>query len=123
MDISERTKILLVEDEPLLRRLLAELLHEAGFVIEEADSADRAWQMVQDGLSFDLLLTDVRMPGRLNGVELLMNVRREKGAVPGIVMSAFSDIAMPSAGNSMFFRKPFPSGDLLKAVNSLVARN
>src|SRR4051794_4876267 len=59
-----RARILLIEDEPLIRELLAEVLLEADFEIMEAGDGEEAVDMLERHDSLDLLLTDVHLPGR-----------------------------------------------------------
>ena len=59
-----KTRILVVEDESLVRELLVEVLTDAGFQVDEADNADEADRLLdRDG--YKLLLTDIHMPGRI----------------------------------------------------------
>lgn len=119
---SGQTTILLVEDEPLLRKILREILETAGFAVEEADCADRAWDMICTGADFNVILTDVRMPGRMDGFDLIANVRRERGDIPAVLMSAYSDSLVNAVDDHIFFRKPFVSGELIKVLKTLAAQ-
>jgi CheY-like chemotaxis protein len=60
---SERVRILVVEDEALIRFAIAEALRELGVSVVEAASADEAWQYLTAGGSVDLVFTDHRMRG------------------------------------------------------------
>jgi CheY-like chemotaxis protein len=59
--------ILIVEDEFLARAMLSDHLQESGFMVLEAANADEAISTIKSGLPIDLVLTDVRMPGSING--------------------------------------------------------
>jgi CheY-like chemotaxis protein len=73
--------VLLVEDEVLIRALLAETLRGAGLCVIEAANADEAWDYLQAGGQADLLFSDIQMPGSMNGVELARRVRER---FPGV---------------------------------------
>ena len=60
-------RILVVEDEPLIRFVIAEALRELGVSVVEAASADEAWQYLTAVGSADLVFTDHRMPGSMTG--------------------------------------------------------
>jgi len=62
--------ILLVEDEAEIRAMLAEVLADAGHEVVEADSGDSAALLLDGPANFDLLVTDITMPGLLDGIGL-----------------------------------------------------
>jgi CheY-like chemotaxis protein len=74
-------RILLAEDEVLVRELAFEDLTDAGFEVVAARNGDAALAVLQDDRGFDLLFTDIRMPGMLDGWELAAEAKR---LVPGI---------------------------------------
>ena len=84
-------RILVVEDEPLIRFAMAEALRELGVSVVEAASADEAWQYLTAGGSVDLVFTDNRMPGSMTGAQLAVRVRRQFPGLIVIVTSAYFD--------------------------------
>lgn len=89
-------RVLIVDDDPAMRQLLAESLAREGYEVHQADSGDGLLTMIEaladdiaPGKPVDLILTDVRMPG-LSGIEA---IRRLAGSVdvPTILMTAFPD--------------------------------
>jgi CheY-like chemotaxis protein len=74
---SEHT-IMIVEDELLLRLDLANQLHSAGFEIIEAQSGDEAVKILATNIDVDLILTDIRMPGQVDGLGLVSFVKRQE---------------------------------------------
>ena len=62
--------VLIVDDEFLARALLSDHLQECGFMVFEAANADEAISTIETGIPIDLVLTDVRMPGSMNGFGL-----------------------------------------------------
>ncbi len=81
-------RILLVEDEVSLRELLAEVLRDAGHDVVEARNADEAMRIIGDG-RIDILLTDVQMPGKMDGVDLITKVRHTHADIPVVIISAY----------------------------------
>jgi len=81
-------RILIVDDEGSLLMTLAANLELEGFEVECASDGERALALVKEQ-EFDLVLTDVRMPG-MNGVELFRRIRAVDGSLPVLLMTAFS---------------------------------
>lgn len=67
--------ILLVEDEAEIRHMLAEVLADAGHQVIEAGTGDAAALLLEENPGFDVLVTDINMPGRLDGIELARRFR------------------------------------------------
>jgi two-component system, response regulator PdtaR len=84
-------RILVVEDEPLIRFAIAEALRELGVSVVEAASAEEAWRYLMSGESVDLVFTDHRMPGSMTGAQLAIRIRREYPSLVVIVTSAYFD--------------------------------
>ena len=84
-------KILLVEDEMLVRELAFEDLSDAGHEVIAAGSGDEALAILRRDLGFDVLFTDIRMPGE-SGLELLQKAKERHSNVPVIIMTAYSDL-------------------------------
>lgn len=110
--------ILLVEDEPRLRRTLARSLEARGFQVEEAATAAEAAAAATRG-AHDLALLDVNLPDA-TGWELLRNLRRSGWETPVVVLTAVA----PNPARVREFRphgvllKPFPMDALLRLVRS-----
>jgi CheY-like chemotaxis protein len=81
------SSILLVEDEVIIRALLAEELRARGVSVIEAASADEAWAYLQAGGKADLVFSDVTMPGSMNGVELVRRVHEKFPDVKTVITS------------------------------------
>jgi DNA-binding NtrC family response regulator len=108
-------RILVVEDEDKLRRVIQLHLEAGGYEVEQARTAEEA--VLRAGEA-DLVLTDLRLPG-MDGMELLAHIRRQNAHTPVIVMTAFGTVenavAAMKAGAVDFLLKPF-SLDHLSAV-------
>ncbi|MET0365720.1 MAG: response regulator [Sphingobium sp.] len=110
--------ILLVEDEVVLRRILCESLESDGFLVKTAPTADTAWGMVDRGVTFDILVTDVQMPGQMNGLDLALMVNRRCPDVRIVVMSGFTSLADFDRRLGTFLKKPFTSAKLAETITS-----
>lgn len=115
--------ILLVEDEPSIREILAEVLREAGHDTLEVGDGDRAARLIErPPTPFTLLITDLHIPGACNGKQLASLMRRHHPLVPVIFISG-----MPGALNyalrrdvDLLLPKPFAPSDLLRAVGQVL---
>jgi CheY-like chemotaxis protein len=117
---SEHT-IMIVEDELLLRLDLANQLHSAGFEIIEAQSADEAVKILATNIDVDLILTDIRMPGQIDGLGLISFVRRRDRDIKLILLSAYVDADSESPADASF-AKPVRIGALIAKVRQLLTR-
>jgi CheY-like chemotaxis protein len=81
-------KVLVVEDEALIRLGIVEMFRDWGFEVHEAGSADEALICIQEQDHFDVLFTDIDMPGTMDGLELIDFVRANGLAIKPMVASA-----------------------------------
>ncbi len=111
-----KTRVLIVEDEDKLRRVLELQLRSAGFEADLASSAEEALKLVDRA---DLILTDLRLPG-MDGLELLALIRRQNMQTPVLVMTAYGTIEAAvkamKAGAADFLPKPFSLDHLMTVV-------
>ncbi|HEX3897492.1 MAG TPA: ATP-binding protein [Rudaea sp.] len=82
--------VLLVEDEPDVRELTVEQLRAARFRVIEASNADAAMRLTKTGTHFDVLVSDVRLPGGMDGVQLAETMRGARPDLPVILVSGFA---------------------------------
>ena len=112
-----KKRILLVEDEEKLRRVIELQLASAGFEVDKTGAAEEGLKIVDRA---DMVLTDLRLPG-MNGLQFLSLIRRQNSQVPVVVMTAFGSIetAVESmkAGATDFLLKPFSLDHLMQVVN------
>jgi PAS domain S-box-containing protein len=113
-------KILVVEDNPNVRRTVIRQLHDLGYETVEADSGARALELVRDGLEFDLLLTDVIMPGGITGYDLAERLRAERPGLTVLFTSGYTELAAGdrSTLKDQLLSKPYRKQDLGRAVRS-----
>ena len=119
-----KKRILVVEDEEKLRRIVELQLVDAGYDVDKAARAEEALPLIDRA---DLILTDYKLPG-MSGLEMLQIVKRQNTTTPVIMMTAFGTIenaveAM-KAGAADFLPKPFSLDHLTTVVNkALEVRN
>ena len=114
--------VLVVEDETLIRTLLAMELEDAGFTVTEAGSGDEAFAMLEDSVKADLVVTDVRMPGTRDGLQLAAWLRDRYPATRIIVMSGFVHESVTSIAETYdaFVRKPFDPAAVVRIAIGLL---
>ncbi|MFS8037253.1 response regulator [Xanthobacter sp. AM11] len=98
--------VLLVEDDALVRMVTAGELREAGLTVIEAASAGEAYDAIRAGLAVDVVFTDVRTEGTLDGYEFARRLRAERPALPVILTSGHLDGAV-AALVAPFLAKPY----------------
>jgi len=111
--------ILLVEDEIFIRFLTAEVLRDEGYVVLEAVNAAEALTIFNTGYPFDLVITDIRMPGDIDGTALALAL---KEAIPDLPVAFLSATIPPEKVHAAdaFISKPFLPSELLKLVRELI---
>ena len=113
-------RILLAEDDTAVRLTAARALTQAGHVVQACLDGETALRALEGGAEFDLLLTDVMMPG-MTGTRLAQEVRARRPGMGVLFMSGFPDDQKMLDGLTVssvaFLAKPFQLDDLLRAVH------
>ena len=118
-------RVLVAEDDPVVRTLLQRLLRDAGFEVRTARHGDEALGMaLRASGQFDLVVTDVRMPV-MDGLELARRLRERWPALPVLYISGY-DVELSSGSRrggprQSLLRKPFDLDELLREVTRLLA--
>ena len=120
-----RARILVVDDEPNIRRMLAGVLTDEGYAVEAAADAEAAWGFLAEQ-AVDLMLLDVKLPGE-DGLGLLRRLREAEAALPVIMMSGHGTIATALEATRLgardFIEKPIaPERLLVSLANALRLR-
>jgi two-component system response regulator MprA len=106
------TTVLVVEDETVIRELMAILLEEEGYAVRQAVDGLQALEMLEQH-AVDLILSDVKMP-RLDGASLVHRLRSRGDAIPVVLMSAvYAEVDLPGV---RFLRKPVNCEHLLTII-------
>jgi two-component system response regulator GlrR len=118
-----KARILIVDDDPDLLRLLTFRLEGADYAVESADSAERALARFSVAIP-QLVITDLRMSG-MDGMALFENIHKSNPTLPVIILTAHGTIpdavAATQRGVFGYLTKPFDSKDLLQQVEKAVA--
>jgi DNA-binding response OmpR family regulator len=116
--------ILLVEDETLIRVIVAEELTESGFAVCEAEDGDEAAALIATRAdAFALLVTDIHMPGGRDGMAVARLLRERRPDIPVIYMTGRPGVlngVERVAGRDVLIAKPFAPSALLAAVRRLL---
>jgi two-component system, NtrC family, response regulator HydG len=117
------TRVLLVDDEPTVRRSLARELMNSGFDVLTAEDGSTALALLESG-TVDVMLVDMQMP-KMAGMDLLGRVKSGHPEVEVIMMTAFANVddavAAVKSGAYDFLTKPFPSNEVVAMTISKAA--
>src|SRR4051812_20768088 len=111
-------RVLVVEDEWLVREMAVEMLKEAGFQVVEAATAEEAVLRCDEQMA-DVLFTDIRLPGKLTGWDVAEHCRATHPHVPGIYATGYTEGACRQVAGSVFFRKPYRAEQVIQAIREL----
>lgn len=114
--------ILLVEDAVLIRLATAEALREAGFLVLEAANADEALTVLRGSTVIDVVVTDIRMPGAIDGLDLAQTVRATWPKLKIVIVSGDPLHERPPAPVDASFGKPVDAARLISCLKQIVAR-
>jgi PAS domain S-box-containing protein len=117
-------KVLLVEDEDVVRSFTRILLTKKGYSVLEASQPEEAIQLSElPDTDFDLLITDVIMP-KMNGQRLALHLRKSRPALKVVFISGYSDEAIDTDflidGQACFLQKPFKAEELMDAISGIL---
>lgn len=112
-------KLLVVDDEPMIRELIKDFFEIASYEVHEASSGKSAFEMIL-GQQFDCVISDVSMPDG-NGIELARNILLLKGKRPKTIfisgLNEISDSELQALGVEQLVPKPFLPEELVTIVN------
>jgi CheY-like chemotaxis protein len=117
-------RILLVEDEPAIRAIMADTLGDAGFEVTAICTGDEAAILIADSDRFDVLLTDITMPGLIDGIGLAEHAREVHPDLPVVFVSGRPEnarraeaVGQPSA----FVPKPYDVARVITMIDRLMS--
>ena len=118
-------RILVVDDEEHLRRMMRLTLEASGYEVAEASDGEEALRLFGDGLQFDATLLDQRMPG-MDGLETLRRMKLQRAEACIIMVTAYATIELAvdamKLGATDFVRKPMTPDTLRNAVAAALAK-
>jgi CheY-like chemotaxis protein len=117
---SDKSQVLVVEDEVRIRSSLVDALRGADFLVIEAANAEDALKILRSGIAVDVVVSDIRMPGTIDGSELANIVRKEFFNTKIVLVSGYlpKDRSLSVDG---FFLKPFHPDSLIRHLKVLIA--
>lgn len=118
-----RARILVVDDEASIRDLCARVLTRNGFAVTSASTGEDALRYLQDN-SFDLIISDIRMPG-VSGVDVLETAKTLYPSISVILITGFGTTEILARANqsgaARILTKPFDALELLATVSKILA--
>ena len=117
-------RILVVEDDENVRRDPVIILRDQGYEVEEAGDGKEAIQHLQNGQPFDLLFTDIVLPGGMNGVQIAEEAKRIQPNIKVIFTTGYAETAVVQNGqldpSVTLINKPYRREELLDKVHALL---
>jgi response regulator RpfG family c-di-GMP phosphodiesterase len=124
--MAKQDRILVVDDEVVIRELMTDILSDEGYSVESAPDARTALEMLQDSGTFAVLFTDIMMP-EMDGIELIREARKISPALVPIVMTGYATLETARAavkeGAYDYVLKPFNLSEIKMAVNNALERS
>lgn len=105
----------------MVREVAVQELIEAGYEVVEAGSGDDALHHLRDGPEIDVLFTDIRMPGSLDGWQLAERFRAARPSLLVLYATGYAASQTPVTG-SLFFRKPYKMSQVIWGIRALTGR-
>jgi DNA-binding NtrC family response regulator len=116
--------ILVVDDDAIVIKSCKRILEAEGFEVSTVPSADKALEVIKNS-DFDILLIDVKMPGR-DGMYLMREIKKNWPEIPTIVMSGYPTpetiTEVLRLGATLFIPKPFKPDELIKSVRQVLKK-
>jgi CheY-like chemotaxis protein len=112
-------RILVVEDEMLIRELVMEELTDAGFAVVAVATGDEAAALLGEDRQFDLLLTDIDLPGEVDGRSLANRAREAIPDLPVIYATGLTDDLDDLEPGGRCIRKPYLIDDVLRLMTEM----
>jgi DNA-binding response OmpR family regulator len=116
--------ILFVEDDAVSRRSIANFLRLSGYEVHEAENGEAALELLST-MQFDVVISDLNLPGKLNGIDILDALKRVTRNIKAILITGRGSEEIKSKGNSLgalYLEKPVQLQELETALEWRVGR-
>ncbi|MCR5868162.1 ATP-binding protein [Aquincola sp. J276] len=113
-------RVLMVEDDALAASVVVPALQAAGHDVQLCETADRAVQVLEEDEHFDVLFTDVVMPGQMNGIQLVRWAQVHRPELPAVVATGYTEEKVDPA--LVVLHKPYEVASLLATLHSVTDR-
>lgn len=115
-------RVLLVEDNPDVARITREMLEQLGYAVRQVSDGDEALAVIDaEPAAFDLVVSDIVMPGGKDGVAVARALRERRPALPVLLVTGYSEMAARAGGEFIVLRKPFLLAELSRAAARMIA--
>jgi PAS domain S-box-containing protein len=122
-EVKGKGVVLVVEDDGDVRAIASSLLENLGYSVLEAKSGREALKLIDSGQHVDLVFTDVIMPGEMNGIDLVREMKVRHADIPVLLTSGYTAQRMAMgelAEDLQLLRKPYAQVDLSQAVKTVM---
>ena len=119
----QRPTVLVVDDSAEVAQVTSSLFEHLGFKTVYRDSADGALKLLEGGTKFDLVFSDIVMPGATDGVGLAREIRSRYSDLPVILTTGYSDAAQAAPPDLPILRKPFDADSLKDFIENTMDAN
>jgi CheY-like chemotaxis protein len=122
----QRLRVLLVDDDAIVREVLAASLDDAGYRVAQAKSGPEALAILSNGERMDVIVSDLTMPG-MDGVTLIRKAQEQRPGLPAVLLTGYAGsgaaLAVGGAISGAFslLRKPVSGAQLVDRINALLA--
>jgi two-component system chemotaxis response regulator CheY len=127
-DTKTEGRVLVVDDEEQIRKVVGMTLRKAGYDVQEAEDGEKAIQLMNEGenpLTIDVVICDIRMP-KINGAEAIAYFRSQYPSTPIIVLTGYPDVQLATSllkgGVVEYLVKPVERDKLVAAVKSAMEK-
>ena len=124
VELTERHVVLVVDDEPVIRTVLSEFLRDCGLHSVAVESGDEAFRLLRLGVAIDIVFSDVRMPGDVDGYGLARWIMENRPEIPVILVTG--DLGKANAAIELcgaeVLAKPYEFDAAVKTIRKTLKR-
>jgi PAS domain S-box-containing protein len=117
--VSRTATILVVDDDPLIAMSTVDMLEDLGHIVIEANSGERALEIIDGRQDIDLMMTDQAMPG-MTGIQLAEIVRSKRPELPVLLATGYTDLPTSKLANLPRLSKPYQQAQLQAEIEKLL---
>ena len=119
--VEKPAKILVVEDDPDVAEVAVAVLESMGHDVRMCPNASAALSVLEESAAFDLVFSDIMMPGPMNGIDLAETILKRFPALPVLLATGFSNAALaPGALRFPVLAKPYSVQELTRRVGQMI---
>ena len=122
--MKKRARILVVDDEPIVRESIRDWLEDAGYQVATAESGEEALEMIETQ-DFSVVVLDIRLPGR-TGIKVLKEIKAQKPQIKSIVITAYPSAEMADEAMKLgavdYLIKPIAPDELERLIRETLVK-